>query len=252
MTNFGEGTKSILIVGPLLLLGFLAAVCLRTYTGADVMGSLGLGATKGVTSFVSLGSARGSSSLDQNCTTCPDMITSLNCGDLSIPVLGGVDIMQYWTDFKIDGSEDEYDETQMGQLGNPSYKVVYNNFQFNFISAENQKLFESDPSAYAPQFGGFCAWGVGGEYCQDGYPWAADCLGPSGNWGHWTIYGGKLYFFYKDEAKDKFMTDPALYAASGEQRWTEWFGDQEDASGAYSGYYSTKCFVDSTANGSSE
>jgi hypothetical protein len=47
------------------------------------------------------------------------------------------------------------------------------------------------------------------------------------------------------------MTDPALSAASGEQRWTEWFGDQEDST-LYSGYYSTKCFVDSTANGSSE
>jgi len=171
-----------------------------------------------------------------SCTTCPDMITSLNCADASIPVLGGVDVMQYWTDFK--SSDGTYDETQIGQLGLPSYQSTYNNFLFNFISKENQLLFETDPATYAPQFGGFCAWGVGGEFCPT-YPWAANCLGPSGNWGHWTIQNNKLYFFYKAEAKEKFVADATLYASSGELRWSQWFGETSNPLG----YFSTKCFV---------
>ena len=154
--------------------------------------------TKATTSKTSLSLLTGTDDA-ASCTTCPDMITSLNCADPSIPVLGGVDVIQYWTDFK--NSEGTYDETQIGQLGIPSYQSTYNNFLFNFISADNKALFDTDPATYAPQFGGFCGWGVGGEFCPT-YPWAADCLGPSGNWGHWTIQNNKLYFFYKEEAKE--------------------------------------------------
>ena len=181
---------------------------------------------------------------DDSCTECPDMITSLNCADSSIPVLGGVDLVQYFVDFKyLDGSG--YNESRIGQLGLPFYQSLHEGFQFNFISPENQALFDADPSAYLPQFGGFCAWGVSGEYCTDGYPWAADCLGPSGNWGHWTMYEDKLYFFFKSEAKDKFTADPEYYAAQGKLRWSAWFSEDPGTEA----YFSTQCFVSNTSGG---
>jgi len=162
------------------------------------------------------------------------MITNNDCSNTDVPVLGGLDVMMYWTDFK--GSDGVYDETKYGTLGSPEFTSSYNGYQFNFVSAENQQLFETNPSKYAPQFGGFCAWGIGGEFCPS-YSWAADCLGPSGDWGKWTVHNEKLYFFFKDEAKEKFAADPDTYAAYGEQRWGEWFPSDESVK------YSTKCFV---------
>lgn len=234
------GKEMLLITIPFsFFVALMIGITLRCTGNLDkVMASAGLIST----STTSLSTESGTDD-SSSCTTCPDMITSLNCADTSIPVLGGVDIIQYWTDFKL--SDGSYNESNIGQLGIPSYQVTHNNFQFNFISEQNKALFQSDPSAYIPQFGGFCAWGVGGEYCPE-YPWAADCLGPSGNWGHWTIYSGKLYFFYKQEAKDKFTEDPETYAGSGKTRWETWFSD---SSYGTEGYFSTKCFISTTAGG---
>lgn len=220
------------VMGLLLVIGATLRATGQLQDVSLLMGKSNSGAIKETSLSLETGTDDAAS-----CTTCPDMITSLNCADSSIPVLGGVDVIQYWTDFK--NADGTYDESQIGQLGIPSYQSTYNNFQFNFISAENQQLFESDPATYAPQFGGFCAWGVGGEFCPT-YPWAADCLGPSGNWGHWTIQENKLFFFYKEEAKEKFTADVTLYAASGALRWSEWFTSD---SATPLGYFSTKCFI---------
>jgi len=203
------------------------------YSQATGAGSFSqLMSTFGLSSSISTSSARTSSSLDGECVACVESITSMDCMNTGIPVLGGVDVVQYWTDFKI--SDGVYNESRVGTLGSPNYISIYSGYQFNFVSADNQQTFESDPSKYAPKFGGFCAWGVGGEYCPE-YSWAADCLGPSGDWGIWTIHDEKLYFFFKDEAKDKFNADPDAYGSYGDTRWSEWFGGKD--------VYSTKCFV---------
>ena len=178
----GENLLSIfpLVMGGLLLIG----VAMRTTGNLPSFDKL-VGQSSVLSSTASSLSLETGTDDSASCTTCPDMITSLNCADVSIPVLGGLDVIQYFTDFK-DSETGKYNETIIGQLGMPSFQSTYNNFLFNFISAENQKLFETNPSAYIPQFGGFCGWGVGGEFCPE-YPWAADCLGPSGNWGHWYV-----------------------------------------------------------------
>jgi hypothetical protein len=112
----------------------------------------------------------------------------------------------------------------------------FGGYQFYFLSAENKALFDSDPTKYAPQWGGFCAWGVSGELCPE-YPWDRDCLGPNADFSIWTIRDDKLFFFYKTDAKAWFMEDVKVYVKQGEERWAEWFGD---------GYhYSTECYVGS-------
>ena len=45
-------------------------------------------------------------------------------------------------------------------LGSPDYTVVYGGAIYRFSSARNRNSFRDDPARYAPQFGGFCAYGM--------------------------------------------------------------------------------------------
>lgn len=57
------------------------------------------------------------------------------CYDSTVSVLKGVDIVQYFTDFKLpDGT---YNESEVGQRGSDQYSSSYNNYTYNFISDAN-------------------------------------------------------------------------------------------------------------------
>lgn len=166
--------------------------------------------------------------------SCPTMSQCVVSGN---PVLGGVDVIQYYTDFKM--ADGTYNESFVGDAGNSDYTSTYNGNTFYFKSQENKDMFDDSPSSFVPQYGGFCAWGIGGEYCPP-YPWSKDCLGPSGNWGHWTIQNEKLYFFFFAEAKSKFMDDTSLYISQGDSRWDSWFETET--------YFSTDCYVSTVSD----
>jgi len=176
----------------------------------------------------------GAAADDKTPCPCPDKITQRACSTKAIPVLGGVDFVQYFTDFA--NKDGTYDETKTGLVGSSSYQTTYNGFSFNFLSQHNKDLFDANPTMYAPQYGGFCAWGIAGEFCPS-FPWAANCLGPNGNWGHWTIQNQRLFFFYKDDAKSMFLQDPSSWIASADERWKNWYPRVEDEP------FSTKCYV---------
>jgi YHS domain-containing protein len=158
-------------------------------------------------------------SVGEDDDTCDcDML--YNCTIAGNPLLGGVDFVQYFTTFKLpDGS---YNETETGLVGDSSISSVVGDYVTYFLSEDNKALFDADPDAYLPQWGGYCSWGISEEFCPD-FPWSESCLGPPGVWDAWTIYDGKLYFFYGSGPKESFMTDPTSRIASGNARWSEWF-----------------------------
>lgn len=71
--------------------------------------------------------------MDQSCE-CPSYITEANCSVMGDPVLGGVDFVQYFTDFK--NTDGTYDETQTGLMGDPNISTDYNGYKFYFLSDE--------------------------------------------------------------------------------------------------------------------
>jgi len=44
--------------------------------------------------------------------------------------------------------------------GSAEHVAEWNGATWQFASAQNRDAFLADPEAYAPQFGGFCAWAV--------------------------------------------------------------------------------------------
>ena len=44
--------------------------------------------------------------------------------------------------------------------GSNKFTSAYNGAIYQFSSADNRDLFKAEPSKYAPQYGGFCAFGV--------------------------------------------------------------------------------------------
>ena len=44
--------------------------------------------------------------------------------------------------------------------GKPKFNYLWNGATWNFASKENLDLFKASPEKYAPQFGGYCAWGT--------------------------------------------------------------------------------------------
>jgi YHS domain-containing protein len=77
----------------------------------------------------------------------------------------------------------------------PIDKSSYQGATYLFASAEHKADFDKDPAKYAPQYGGFCAYGVSVGVL-------ADIEGPDG-----FVYKGKLYFCGNKDAGKDFNTD---------------------------------------------
>lgn len=65
--------------------------------------------------------------------------------------------------------------------GSSNFSTTWKGAEWRFSNAEHLADFEADPEAYAPQYGGWCAWAVSRNYTAATIPEA------------WTIYEGKLY-----------------------------------------------------------
>ena len=152
--------------------------------------------------------------------SCPSFFKQHECMTTSLPVMGGLDLVEYFTAYRtLDGS---YNESESGKVGLPGIKSDYSGYTFYFNTFTNKLAFDLYPGTYLPQYGGFCAWAVAGEVV--GYPWSPLCLGPSGNRNIWSVIDGKLFFFKDTSAKHNFLTDTTKYVAAGNLRWSSWFG----------------------------
>ena len=163
--------------------------------------------------------------MSATCASCPDNLPQ--CSQSDHPVLGGLDIIPYF-----------YNVSYKGERGSDNIVSTYNGFKYLFTNIENKNMFDANPEQYLPQYGGYCSWGVAGEYCPE-YPWSLDCLGPSGNWNHGTVLSQKLYFFLYEEAMEKFMADVDNNIEAGDERWLSWFSTTDE-------HMNTDCYVSNT------
>jgi len=120
---------------------------------------------------------------------------------------------------------DEYNTLHAG-LGAKGYDVVayftrgaavpgserhthdYGGVTWRFASREHRDLFATSPEKYAPQYGGFCSWGVSVGKLFD--------VDPVGGW---TIVDGKLYLNFNADIKRTFAADARGFIAKAERNW---------------------------------
>ena len=96
--------------------------------------------------------------------------------------------------------------------GNPEIKSSYQGATYLFASAEDKADFDKDPAKYAPQYGGFCAYGVA-------YGVLTDIEGPDG-----FVYNGKLYVCGDKNAGESFRTDLDSNIEKADTNWRQLSG----------------------------
>ena len=79
--------------------------------------------------------------------------------------------------------------------GAAEFEHRWNGGLWRFATAANRDTFAKDPSHYAPEFGGYCAWAVSRGYTADGDPNA------------WRIVDGKLYLNYSKRVQAMWEQD---------------------------------------------
>lgn len=91
--------------------------------------------------------------------------------------------------------------------GDAAHAIQWKGAEWRFASAENLAAFEANPNAYAPQYGGWCAFAVahGATAKTD-----ADA---------WTIHDGKLYLNFNKSVRSKWRQDIPGFVARADSNW---------------------------------
>lgn len=91
--------------------------------------------------------------------------------------------------------------------GDTAHVYEWQDVRWLFSSAEHKELFIQNPEAYAPQFGGYCAWAASRNYTADTDPEA------------WTVDNGKLYLNYNKRVRRNWSKDQTENIKKGHTNW---------------------------------
>ena len=93
--------------------------------------------------------------------------------------------------------------------GTDAFVHVHEGAAYRFSSEQNLAAFKADPARYAPQYGGFCAYGVAVGKKFDGDPQL------------WKIEDGKLYLNLNQEIYETFLEDVDGNIEKADDNWPE-------------------------------
>lgn len=91
--------------------------------------------------------------------------------------------------------------------GSSNHQFEWNGATWRFASAENLAAFEADPEAFAPRYGGYCAWAVSQGYTASTDPTA------------WRIVDGRLYLNYSHAVQRRWAQDIPGNIAKADGNW---------------------------------
>ena len=91
--------------------------------------------------------------------------------------------------------------------GSPSISVTHLGAVYFFATEEHKRLFTQNPNKYVPQYGGFCAFGVG-----------LDALFPV-DIATWQIRNDKLYLNLNQDILQKFNADFDANVVKADKNW---------------------------------
>jgi pentapeptide MXKDX repeat protein len=114
--------------------------------------------------------------------------------DMNGVAIKGYDPVAYFTDGK-------------AVMGKSDYSYKWNDAKWHFTSSDHLKMFKENPDKYAPQYGGFCAYGVTKDHCGTTDPTA------------WKIVDGKLYLTTNSDVKMMWEKDIQGNIKKGDENW---------------------------------
>ncbi|MGB8193761.1 MAG: YHS domain-containing (seleno)protein [Chitinophagaceae bacterium] len=106
----------------------------------------------------------------------------------------GYDVVAFYTDAK-------------PIAGNEKFVHNWKGVSWLFNTQEHLDSFKISPEKYAPQYGGYCAYGI-----ADGHKAPTET-------GTWTIIENKLYFNYNDKVKQLWNKKPKEYIEKADNNW---------------------------------
>jgi YHS domain-containing protein len=98
--------------------------------------------------------------------------------------------------------------------GNPGIESTYQGATYLFASAADKADFDKDPAKYAPQYGGFCAYGVANGILSD----------IDGNPDAFAVYKGKLYLCGNQAALRSFRSNIDSNIEKADTNWRKLTG----------------------------
>ena len=118
----------------------------------------------------------------------------VNVSGASKVALSGYDPVAFFTDSK-------------PLNGSPFISAEHQGATYFFVNEEHKRLFAEKPDAYAPQFGGFCAFGA-----------SIDKLLPV-DISTWLVRDGKLYLNLNPDIRKKFDAEAEAVLAKANTNW---------------------------------
>ena len=96
--------------------------------------------------------------------------------------------------------------------GKKEFQTTWNGATWRFASAGHRDLFAKDPTKYAPQYGGYCAWAVAQNDTAGIDPKA------------WTIVEDRLYLNYSFDIQKKWSADIPGNIKKADANWPRLLG----------------------------
>jgi len=94
-------------------------------------------------------------------------------------------------------------------MGADSLSYSWNGATWLFSSRQDLDRFKAEPMKYAPQYGGYCAYGTSQGHKA---PTEVDT---------WTVVDGKLYFNYNKKVKEMWVKDQPGYIQKADIQWPQ-------------------------------
>jgi len=91
--------------------------------------------------------------------------------------------------------------------GDSRLSFSWNGGNWYFASQKNLEAFKTNPEKYAPQYGGYCAYGLANGHKASTEPDA------------WMIVNGKLYLNYNKEVQQKWMGKQSAFIQTADKNW---------------------------------
>lgn len=92
-------------------------------------------------------------------------------------------------------------------IGKKELTYLYKDATWHFSTQENLNAFISDPERFAPQYGGYCAYGTASGHKSPTQPET------------WTIVDNKLYFNYNKDVQKLWNKDQKGLIGKANKNW---------------------------------